>query len=219
MSKEQSPITNRESPIINRESPIVESGILESGIPQSGIPQSGNPRIGETKNGRHGFGWIVGVLLSTSLHVVAHAQVLDRIVAVVDGAPITQSDVTAAMQLALVMVPPSTDAVTATVDALVERRLILEEVDRYAPPEPADAEIDRRVAEVRTRVGNRLPTILADVGLTDDQLRREVRDTLRIEAYLQQRFGPAQGSDERATMIREWLSGLRRRANINILPR
>jgi len=153
------------------------------------------------------------------LSVLSHAQVLDRIVAVVNGAPITQSDVTAAMQLGLVTVAPSTDAVTATVDALVERRLILEEVDRYAPPEPADTEIDRRVADIRARLGGRLPTVLAEVGLTDDQLRRDVRDNLRIEAYLQQRFGPAQASDERATMIREWLSGLRRRANINVLPR
>jgi len=159
------------------------------------------------------------LLVTICLQIVSRAQVLDRIVAVVDGSPITQSDVTAAMQIGLVTVPPSTDAVIATVDALVERRLILEEVDRYAPPEPAEADIDRRVADIRTRLGDRLTTVLAEVGLTDDQLRREMRDNLRIEAYLQQRFGPAQASDERATMIREWLGGLRRRANINILPR
>ena len=157
--------------------------------------------------------------MAACLTSVSAAQVLDRIVAVVDGAPITQSDVTAAMQLGLVAVPPSTDAVTATVDALVERRLILEEVDRYAPPEPSSAEIDRRVADIRARLGDRLPTVLAEAGLTDDHLRREMRDNLRIDAYLQQRFGPPQASEERATMIREWLSGLRRRASINILPR
>jgi hypothetical protein len=57
------------------------------------------------------------------------------------------------------------------------------------------------------------------VGWTDDQLRREVRDDLRIQAYLQQRFGITQPSEERAAMIRDWLAGLRRRANINILLR
>ena len=157
--------------------------------------------------------------MTICVQAVSHAQVLDRIVAVVDGAPITQSDVNAAMQLGIVTVAPSTDAVTATVDALVERSLILEEVERYAPPEPPDVEIDRRVADIRARLGHRLTTVLAEVGLTDDQLRREMRDNLRIEAYLQQRFGPAQASDERAVMIRDWLAGLRRRANINILPR
>jgi hypothetical protein len=148
-----------------------------------------------------------------------HAQLLDRIVAVVDGAPITQSDVAAAMQLGTVTRGSGTDAVGATVDALVERRLMLEEVDRYAPPEPPNEEIDRRVAEIRTRLGGRYTAVLSEVGLTEDQLRREVRDSLRIDAYLQQRFGAAPPSDERATMIRDWLAGLRRRATINILPK
>jgi hypothetical protein len=80
----------------------------------------------------------------------ARAQVLDRILAVVDGAPITQSDVTAAMQLGLVPVGGG-DPVAATVDALVERRLMLEEVDRYAPPDPPEAEITRHVEDIRRR--------------------------------------------------------------------
>jgi hypothetical protein len=146
------------------------------------------------------------------------AQWLDRIVAVVDGAPITQSDVAAAMQLGRVARGPG-DPVSAAVDALVERRLMLEEVDRYAPPDPPEAEIIRRVEEIRVRAGDRFAAVLADVGLTEAQLRREVRDDLRIDAYLQQRFGTTQPSEERAQMIRDWVAGLRRRANINILPR
>jgi len=163
---------------------------------------------------------VLGALLAICVSVVAaHAQVLDRIVAVVDGAPITQSDVAAATQLGLVASAQGPNSVAATIDALVERRLILEEVDRYAPPEPVDADIDRHVVEIRARLGSRFTPTLAEVGLTEDQLRREIRDTLRIDAYLLQRFGAAQPSDERATMIRDWLAGLRRRANINILPR
>jgi hypothetical protein len=146
------------------------------------------------------------------------AQVLDRIVAVVNGAPITQSDVNAAIQLGLVPVGGG-DRVAATVEALVERRLMLEEVDRYAPPDPPEADINRHVEDIRRRAGTRFTTVLTQVGLTEDQLRREVRDNLRIEAYLQQRFGTTQPSEERAPMIRDWLAGLRRRANINVLPR
>jgi hypothetical protein len=145
-------------------------------------------------------------------------QVLDRILAVVDGAPITQSDVTAAIQLGLVPIGGG-DRVAATVDALVERRLMLGEVDRYAPPDPPETDITRHVEDIRRRAGSRFTTVLAEVGLTEDQLRREVRDDLRIEAYLQQRFGTTQPSEERAVMIRDWLAGLRRRANINVLPR
>ena len=146
------------------------------------------------------------------------AQVLDRILAVVDGAPITQSDVNAAIQLGLVPVGGG-DRVAATVDSLVERQLMLGEVDRYAPPDPPEAEITRHVEDIRRRAGSRFIAVLAQVGLTEDQLRREVRDDLRIEAYLQQRFGTTQPSEERAAMIRDWLAGLRRRANINVLPR
>jgi len=159
---------------------------------------------------------IRGVALYLALF--AGAQWLDRIVAVVDGAPITQSDVAAAMQLGLVP-RAAGDPVSASIDALVERRLMLEEVDRYAPPDPPEAEITRRVEEIRLRAGARFNGVLAEVGLTEAQLRREMRDDLRIDAYLQQRFGTTQPSEERAQMIRDWVAGLRRRANINILPR
>ena len=148
----------------------------------------------------------------------AGAQLLDRIVAVVDGAPITQSDVNAAIELGLVPLGGG-DRTAAAIDALIERRLMLEEVDRYAPPDPPETEITRHLDDIRTRAGAGFETSLARLGLTDDQLRREVRDDLRIQAYLQQRFGTTQPSEERAAMIRDWLSGLRRRANINILPR
>jgi hypothetical protein len=188
--------------------------------------------------------------------VTPGAQLLDRVLAVVDGAPIMQSDVTAAIRLGLSPTAAATDPVSPTVDILVDRRLMLAEVDRYAPPDPADAEINRHLDDIRTRAGTRFDAILAQAGLTEEQLRRAVRDDLRIEAYLQQRFGAIQPSEEemaqyyrdhpaaftqngvlrsyavaheivratliaerRGTMIRDWLAGLRRRANINILPR
>ena len=170
-------------------------------------------------NVRNGVRRVASVLgLALMITAGVGAQVLDRILAVVDGAPITQSDVTAAIQLGLVPTGGG-DRVAAAVDALVERRLMLGEVDRYAPPDPPEGEITRHVDDIRTRAGTRFDDILAQVGLTAEQLRREVRDDLRIEAYLQQRFGTTQPSDERAAMIRDWLAGLRRRANINVLPR
>ena len=66
---------------------------------------------------------------------------------------------------------------------------MLAEVDRYAPPEPAAAEIDRRVADIRARAGTEFERVLLLGGIGLEQLRREVRDDLRIDAYLQQRFG------------------------------
>jgi cytidylate kinase len=129
---------------------------------------------------------------------------------------------------------------------------MLAEVERYAPPEPPAADVDKRVGELRAQAGSQFDQILQQTGMSLDQLRRSVRDDLRIDAYLQQRFGPIAPSEQdilqyyrehaaefpeatfdqahdrvraalvaerRAGTIRDWVAGLRRRANINVLPR
>jgi hypothetical protein len=124
----------------------------------------------------------------------ARAEVIDRILAVVDGTLITQSDAAAAIRLGLVRGPA--DPFAAVVDQLIERRLVLREVDRYAPPDPPVADVDRAAADVRARAGSQFDAILVETGFGLDQLRRHVRDTLRIESYLQQRFGAVQPTEE-----------------------
>ena len=134
-----------------------------------------------------------------------------------------------------------------------ERRLIVAEVDRYAPPDPAEPEIARAFDAVRARVGAaEFAEVLRQTGGSPEQVQHFVRDDLRIAAYLQQRFGTIQPSerdvaqyyrdhpdrfggrslqevhddvaaqltaDRRSTLVADWVAGLRRRANINILPR
>ena len=135
----------------------------------------------------------MGIVLAIA---IARAEVIDRILAVVDGALITQSDAAAAIRLGLVAGPA--DPLAAVVDRLIERRLLLREVDRYAPPDPQEADVDRAVIEIRDRTGTpaQFEAILLQTGFSLDQLRRHVRDDLRIEAYLQQRFGTVQPSEE-----------------------
>jgi hypothetical protein len=50
-------------------------------------------------------------------------------------------------------------------------------------------------------------------GMTDQALDGWFRDELRINAYINQRFGQV---PDRATRISSWLSDLRRRANLPI---
>jgi hypothetical protein len=143
--------------------------------------------------------------------------------------------------------------VAAVLDRLMERRLVLAEVDRYAPPDPAAPDVERAFEAVRARVGDAVFTeVLRQTGRSPDEVRRFVRDNLRIDAYLQQRFGTIQPSEpdiaqyyrdhaasfagrtlqdvhdriateliaeRRTTLVGDWVAGLRRRANINILPR
>ncbi|MEP6914485.1 MAG: hypothetical protein ABJC89_02525 [Acidobacteriota bacterium] len=195
----------------------------------------------------------IGVFLGLAYgHLYLHAQVVDRILAVVDGGPITQSDVAAAIRLRLVRPAPGGDPVSSVLDRLIERHLMLAEVERYAPPEPAEAAVESRLGEIRSQVGPLLEPTLQQTGLSADQLRRHLRDDLRIDTYLQQRFGAivpsepdilqyyrthaadfpqtafdqahdralaALVAERRAATIGEWVAGLRRRANINVLPR
>jgi hypothetical protein len=116
-------------------------------------------------------------------------QLLDRVVARVNGSAITLSDVKAALALGLVEVPPEAGE-QAAIDRLVDRQLVLTEVARFAPPEPSAAAVAREVAAMTMRTGGRLAAIMETAGLDEGRLRDIARDTLRIEAYLTQRFGP-----------------------------
>ncbi len=216
--------------------------------------------------------WFTLLLLVTTLvggGAGARAQIIDRILAVVDGVIIMQSDVAAAIRLnrlpsaggpsitsARASSGDPVDPTAAALDSLIERQLILAEVDRYAPPDPAEADIDRHLADLRSQAGAEFDRILLLSGIGVEQLRRELRDDLRIQAYLQQRFGAIQPTEEeilqyyrdhpasflvngtvrsfddahdvaraaliaerRGETIRDWMSDLRRRANVTVLPR
>jgi hypothetical protein len=185
------------------------------------------------------------------------AEVIDRILATVGGGLVLQTDAVAAVRLGFMQVPANQEPLQWTLDRLIERRLMLIEVDRFGPPEPSLVEIDRRMQQIDERIGSgeRLDAILRETGLSVEQLRLYVRDDLRIDAYIQQRFGATfQPTEEdivayyrehqaaftrdgklqpfaqvrtearaavvaqlRAAAVRDWVSGLRRRTEVNVL--
>lgn len=114
---------------------------------------------------------------------------LDRTLALVGGQPITLSDVRAAVALGLVDDPGA--SIEQVTSQLVDRELILREVQRYAPPAPEESAVDARLAEIRARVAGTLPEALARYGFSEARLRAWVRDDLRTQAYLEQRFASA----------------------------
>ena len=146
---------------------------------------------------------------------MARAEIIERVLAVVGGVVITQSDVTAAFSLGLVAVEPAEDPLGAALSKLIDRQLILAEVDRYAPAEPTPEAIDRRVQAVRARFSSAdaYAAALNRSALDEGRLRQLLRDQLRIEAYLAQRFA----ADRRAELVADWVNGLRRRADITYL--
>jgi hypothetical protein len=141
---------------------------------------------------------------------VSAQELFERTVAIVGGSAITLSDVRTAIALGLV----DTEDVTVGTEALIQRTLILREVDRYAPPEPDASQVDARLAQIRARVGAaQVDTIQAIGGFTDSRLRAWIRDDLRIAAYLSQRFA-ADGPERRQSLIEDWVADLRRRTPV-----
>ena len=142
---------------------------------------------------------------------------IDRIMAVVAGQTITLSDVNAALAFGLVDPPPAgADRIKVALDRLIDRKLMLAEVDRYQPPEPAPDAIAGRVAGLRQKLGPSFDRELKATGLSEDALRREIRDNMRLQIYMNQRFGGTEG-DARARLAAEWVDGLRRHTPITVL--
>jgi hypothetical protein len=123
------------------------------------------------------------------LSPVSAQQLLDRVVARVNGMPITLTDVDAALGLGVVTVTGNDDPRAAATRELIERQLMLAEVARFAPPEPDAGEIEREVADMKARAGARLEALMQSTGLDEQRIREIARETLRIRAYLNQRFG------------------------------
>jgi len=158
--------------------------------------------------------WLLRLMLIGALQSPA---VIDRIMAVVSGQPITLSDVNAVLLFHFVDPPAGTsDVLGHALERLIERDLMLTEVDRFQPPEPAPIEISLRVQQLEQRAGSAdaFERALAVTGMTRDQLRRYIRDDLRITTYLNQRFGSNRDPAERAAAIAGWVAEIRRRADV-----
>jgi hypothetical protein len=160
-------------------------------------------------------GWLCGALLVLIvLPDRASGEIIDRVLAVVAGQLITLSDVTAARDLGLERADGSPDPIRAILSKLIDRELVLAEVDRYAPPEPAAPAVSEAVEQVRARFPSpaAFDAALGRSGIDERHLRETLRQELRMRAYLDRRF-PVVG-DRRQSSIEEWVSGLRRRGDI-----
>lgn len=159
---------------------------------------------------------LVGCLVLVLGAASASAQeTIDRVVAVVAGDLIMLSDVRAARQLGLVDPGGTPDPDRAVLSVLIDRLLILDEVDRYAPPEPSADAVERALGAIEARLGrpDAVADALARAGTDEPQLRDRLRQDLRIRAYLDQRFA-ADTPEHGKAMIDAWVTGLRRRAEI-----
>ena len=161
-------------------------------------------------------GLLIASLLCVSAASLRAEETIDRVLALVAGQPITLTDVTAARDLGLVPPPATADPIRALLSTLIDRALVLAEVDRYAPPEPSADMVDREVDQVRARFPSpqAFDVTLARSGIDAGHLRQTLREDLRIRAYLDQRFAVPGAEQPRQALVDEWVAGLRRRADV-----
>lgn len=140
-------------------------------------------------------------------------DVLDRVVARVNDQPITLSDARAAAGLGVVTVAPGEDPIAAAARGLIDRQLMLQEVARFSPPEPAPRAIDAELDALEKNAGTiaQYEALMRATGLNRHRVREIARDSLRMRAYISQRFG-ASGNDP--ATVQRWVGDLRRRAAI-----
>ena len=184
-------------------------------------------------------------------------ELLDRTLALVGGQSITLSDARAAIALGLVATDRSADPIPGVVGRLVDRELVLREVQRYSPPAPAESAVTAKLEEIHQRFSSAaaLAAVLDRFGFAETRLVAWVRDDLRTQAYLAQRFASASTptdaeivtayngaraefdsrnltfeqampvlrermtASRRDELIADWLSDLRRRTEVVILPK
>ena len=140
---------------------------------------------------------------------VGAQQLLDRLVARVNGSPVFLSDVRAASGFGLI----EGTAEREQVRQMVRRQALLGEVGRFPPPEPSAADIAAEVLRMKGRVKD-ASAFQREQGLSELQVQSLARDSLRIEAYLTQRFGAARPKGT----VEEWMQDLETRADV-VFPR
>ncbi len=158
---------------------------------------------------------VLGACAGAARPARAADEVIDRVLAVVSGDVITLSDVRAAQTLGRVQVGTAADPVRVVLSQLIDRALLLAEVNRFAPPEPSALSIDTALESVVARFpsADAFDATLQRLGVDRAFVRDLLREDLRIRAYLDQRF-TAQTVVEQRAMVDAWLEGLRRRADI-----
>jgi len=173
-------------------------------------------RISARRLARAGTGALAAAaLVLVSVPARAADEVIDRVMAVASGEVITLSDVRGAIELGRVQAGNVADPTRVVLSQLIDRVLVLSEVERFAPPEPSPVALDAAVDSVVARFPSpqAFDATLARLGIDRDYVRELLREDLRIRAYLDQRF-TADTPDQQRAMVDDWIAGLRRRAEV-----
>ena len=158
---------------------------------------------------------LMSALWFASVSAARADEVIDRVLAVAAGDVITLSDVRAARELGRVESGNAPDPVRAVLGQLIDRALVLAEVNRFAPPEPTAQAMAAALDTVAARFATpqAFDTAMARLGIDRPFVRSLLREDLRIRAYLDQRFTADTPGGQRL-LVDQWVAGLRRRSDV-----
>jgi parvulin-like peptidyl-prolyl isomerase len=143
------------------------------------------------------FSLLAGLLVFAQGYPAPAAEILDRIVAVVNGHIILQSDWDDAVRFDAFAAGKSLNQLTAedrktSLDRLIDQELFREQMNSAEFPHATSDEVQARINEIRKQSSNDLEAAwqvaLTRYGLTEDELRKRVAteiDVMRlIDAHL-----------------------------------
>lgn len=143
---------------------------------------------------------------STSSHVSdGSAVVLDRVIAVINGDVLLESDVQDEMHFAVLQpysVPPGDNTQLRAAQRLVNRTLIVQQMSdpqqNIKVPEPSEQEVQQRIDELKKQIPackryhcetpEGWHDFLASNGFTEEQVEARWRQRLRILQFTEERF-------------------------------
>ncbi len=132
------------------------------------------------------FASALGLCAIGAVALPASATLVERIVAVANGHLVTASDLTAYQTL----FAPEGESSDHAVQTLVERKLLLDEADRFTVGTPDEAAVARRVTAAEQRLGGarEVDQALERLGWDRADLRAWIAEDLRIAEFLDQRI-------------------------------
>jgi len=140
------------------------------------------------------FGVFAAAAATAQQPATAQPTLRDRIVAVVDGDPILQSDLERAQALGTAPPPAGDvdrDARRRVLDGLVEERLRIHEVERYGFEQVPVEMIAKQVEAIRSRFPSEeaFQARLRSLGMTKEGLDQLVAQQLQVLVYVDELLG------------------------------
>ena len=137
------------------------------------------------------------VLLLAIPAALARAEVVDRIVATVNGEVVLESELDDSVNFQRLMSGGSAPVDrTVELERLIDRALISQQLQRSSMPEPSPEEVAARIAELREQISPRSDAAewtaqLASHGLTEADLRAHIALQLSVLRFIELRFRPS----------------------------